>query len=46
MTSRPLRSFDEAQLTLSSPIPNNGSRLTFQRLSLAAVSGQRWHKHQ
>jgi hypothetical protein len=31
--------------TLSSPIPNTGGRLTFQRLSLVAVSGQRRHKH-
>src|SRR6267378_7407913 len=31
--------------TLSSPIPNTSRRLTFQRLSLAAVSGQRRHKH-
>jgi hypothetical protein len=31
--------------TLSSPIPNSGGRLTFQRLSLVAVSGQRRHKH-
>ncbi len=43
-TSSPSRLVSMAT-TLSSPIPNTSRRLTFQRLSLAAVSGQRRQKH-